>query len=58
MVSVGWGGSAHFTMPKPKMQVPLSPPQLRAEGVWCFPVPWDERAGREGSCHISTYPRA
>lgn len=40
-VLVSWRGCAHIIIPKPKMQVLLSPPQLRAEGVWCFPVPWE-----------------
>lgn len=57
-VLAGQGGCANFTMPKPKMQLSLSPPLLRAEGIWYFPVPCEETAGREGSCHISTYSRA
>lgn len=41
--------------PKSKMQMPLSPPQLRAEGVWRFPVPWrGELGGRDPASSAHT----
>lgn len=46
-------GCAHFTMPKPRGRCP---PALY---VWYVPMTWGmAEAGREGCCHISTYPRA